>query len=340
MACRNERKCALAVENALGLGRARSEAAFAGKAFAMSLDLGDLASVYSFSEALMQKFPRIDILINNAGFNNVGSTKASRPTAQGLEDSFGSMHVGHFALTELLLQRNINGAEGVTVVNVASGMHHLCLLTELVHILVGEQGIGEEPCLPTRFLETGFVETGKPDFLALPSLHNALPESAAEIFYWNQVVGDMRYNRAKLANVLHAAELPKRHPGLSAYSVDLGFVVTNVTGWLRQLQEPIFGVLPPLQSLGLVRTGEPHGIRPILLAACAPNAKQWMIEQSIPPLINGGLVDPAGDAEEPFVIERTWEELLGVSNRAPNRTALASALHDATAKVLASIKPR
>lgn len=60
------------------------------------LDLADLSSVHAFAES----FPEpIDVLINNAGI----SIPPLRRTVDGFESQFGTNHLGHFALTNLLL---------------------------------------------------------------------------------------------------------------------------------------------------------------------------------------------------------------------------------------------
>lgn len=67
-----------------------------GGAEARPLDLADLDSVRAFADAWRDP---IDVLINNAG---VMAVPLSR-TAQGFELQFGTNHLGHFALTNLLL---------------------------------------------------------------------------------------------------------------------------------------------------------------------------------------------------------------------------------------------
>jgi NAD(P)-dependent dehydrogenase (short-subunit alcohol dehydrogenase family) len=75
------------------------------------LDLADLASVRAFAAATHED---VDVLINNAGVMNV----PLQHTADGFEMQIGTNHLGHFALTNLLLPRIKD-----RVVTVASGAH-------------------------------------------------------------------------------------------------------------------------------------------------------------------------------------------------------------------------
>lgn len=84
----------------------------------MPLDLADLGSVRAFAEAARAAYPRIDILCNNAGIMAI----PRRTTADGFEMQFGTNHLGHFALTGLLLDR-ILAAPGARVVTVSSNAH-------------------------------------------------------------------------------------------------------------------------------------------------------------------------------------------------------------------------
>ncbi|HEX5567387.1 MAG TPA: oxidoreductase [Streptomyces sp.] len=82
------------------------------------LDLAGLASVRSFAAELPGD--RLDLLVNNAGLMAVPYSR----TADGFETQFGVNHLGHFALTGLLLDRLL-ATPGARVVTVSSLAHAL-----------------------------------------------------------------------------------------------------------------------------------------------------------------------------------------------------------------------
>jgi NAD(P)-dependent dehydrogenase (short-subunit alcohol dehydrogenase family) len=84
----------------------------------LALDLADLDSVRRAAELVAREYDGVHLLINNAG---VMATPAGR-TAQGFELQFGVNHLGHFALTALLLPL-IPNAPGARVINVSSSGH-------------------------------------------------------------------------------------------------------------------------------------------------------------------------------------------------------------------------
>lgn len=70
----------------------------------MELDLASVASVRRFAEAFRERFPRLDVLVLNAGV--AGSMTGSEGfglTADGFEEMIGTNFLGHFYLTTLLL---------------------------------------------------------------------------------------------------------------------------------------------------------------------------------------------------------------------------------------------
>jgi NAD(P)-dependent dehydrogenase (short-subunit alcohol dehydrogenase family) len=85
-----------------------------------ALDLSSLESVRSAAAELRASHPRIDLLINNAGVMYT----PKQTTADGFELQFGTNHLGHFALTGLLLDRLLP-VPGSRVVTVSSNGHRI-----------------------------------------------------------------------------------------------------------------------------------------------------------------------------------------------------------------------
>ncbi len=81
----------------------------------MKLDLSSLASVREFATDFQAKYEQLDILFNNAGV----MAPPRQETADGFELQMGTNHLGHFALTGLLLDRLLK-TSGSRVVNVTS----------------------------------------------------------------------------------------------------------------------------------------------------------------------------------------------------------------------------
>lgn len=84
----------------------------------MELDLASLESVRSFAKAFKEKFSKLDLLINNAGVMIPPYSK----TKDGFELQFGTNHLGHFALTGLLIDL-LKSTQDSRIVNVASTAH-------------------------------------------------------------------------------------------------------------------------------------------------------------------------------------------------------------------------
>ncbi|SCK39986.1 NADP-dependent 3-hydroxy acid dehydrogenase YdfG [Streptomyces sp. WMMB 322] len=111
LACRSEQRGAAALDRLLSqVPEARAELRL--------LDLADLASVREFADAL--PYRRLDLLVNNGGLMAVPYGR----TTDGFETHLGVNHLGHFALTGLLLDR-LAAAPRARVVTVASMAHFL-----------------------------------------------------------------------------------------------------------------------------------------------------------------------------------------------------------------------
>jgi NAD(P)-dependent dehydrogenase (short-subunit alcohol dehydrogenase family) len=111
MAVRNQEKAAAAVDDI------RSGAPDAALEL-VALDLASQASVRAAAEQIMAAHKNIDLLINNAGVMGIPEAK----TADGFEMQFGVDHLGHWALTGLLLPALLR-TRGARIVTVTSTAH-------------------------------------------------------------------------------------------------------------------------------------------------------------------------------------------------------------------------
>ena len=124
LACRNLRAAELAAEQIRSShSRIGARGAIAGGVSSpvdvrvAELDLSSLSSVRSFADAWQGP---LDLLVNNAG---VMTPRTWRGTPDGFELQFGTNHLGHFALTGLLLSA-LQLATSPRVVTVSSLAHH------------------------------------------------------------------------------------------------------------------------------------------------------------------------------------------------------------------------
>ncbi len=112
LGCRNEAKGRAA------LNRLQRESPGA-SAEVVELDMASLASIRAFAAAFLGRGIALDLLINNAG---VMALPKRELTEDGFERQFGTNHLGHFALTGLLLPALL-AAPAPRVVTVASLAH-------------------------------------------------------------------------------------------------------------------------------------------------------------------------------------------------------------------------
>src|SRR5207244_12268201 len=111
MTCRNLKQCNISVT-------AMKSALPTAKLDLMELDLASLKSIHALAETFKRQYDRLDVLINNAG--TVGAARGV--TADGFESQFGINHLGHFALTGLLLEVLLKTPSS-RIVTVSSRMH-------------------------------------------------------------------------------------------------------------------------------------------------------------------------------------------------------------------------
>ncbi|MEM6544196.1 MAG: oxidoreductase [Pseudomonadota bacterium] len=108
LACRNAEKANAAMANLKGsLPNAKLDF--------IELDLIDRASIRRFAESFKGRYPKLDLLVNNAGVMGPDYTI----TANDLELQFDANHIGHFLLTSLLIE-SLDQEFETRIVNVSS----------------------------------------------------------------------------------------------------------------------------------------------------------------------------------------------------------------------------
>jgi len=88
--------------------------------FLLPLDLASLDSVRACAETFLARDEPLHVLVNNAGVAGMSGL-----TADGFELHFGTNHIGHYALTQLLLPRMTGSGPDARVVTVASDGHRM-----------------------------------------------------------------------------------------------------------------------------------------------------------------------------------------------------------------------
>jgi NAD(P)-dependent dehydrogenase (short-subunit alcohol dehydrogenase family) len=111
LACRNREK---AVEASRSIARDHPGATLE----IVPLDLADLASIREAARRVRERVDSIDLLINNAGLMGIPRSQ----TSDGFEMQLGTNHLGHFALTGLLLEKLLASPDS-RVVTVTSATH-------------------------------------------------------------------------------------------------------------------------------------------------------------------------------------------------------------------------
>ena len=112
LACRNHDKAATAAKEV-------TRRTWNDDVHVVALDLADLESVATAADDILSRWPRLDVLVNNAG----GTWSARQATAQGFEYTFGVNHLGHFSLTNRLLAR-LEASAPARIINLTSVGHH------------------------------------------------------------------------------------------------------------------------------------------------------------------------------------------------------------------------
>lgn len=91
-----------------------------GKVQTAFMDLGDLKSIYDFTNIMLSELDTLDILINNAGIMACPETRIG----EAWEAQFGINHMGHFALTNALMPL-LKKTPGARVISLSSTAHKI-----------------------------------------------------------------------------------------------------------------------------------------------------------------------------------------------------------------------
>ncbi len=201
----------------------------------MALDLGSLASVRSAATSILDGHPVIDILVNNAGVMGI----PYRTTTDGFEMQFGVNHLGHFALTALLLPALLRSDRGRIVSVTSSGR------------LQGTTVDPKDPTMEARYdpwRSYGRAKLANLQFAV--ELDRRLTATGAPV---RALAADPGFSHTDLQ-----ANSAREHRGLSQR-----FFETTV-GWVGS--RPAKGALPQLRAATdpSVRGGELYGLRFVL----------------------------------------------------------------------------
>jgi NAD(P)-dependent dehydrogenase (short-subunit alcohol dehydrogenase family) len=164
------------------------------------LDLMSQESIRNTASEVSQTTSTLDIIVNNAGI----MTPKLQHTAEGIEAQFGSNHIGHFLLTNLLMPQLLAAAKSNQ-----AGATRVVNLTSLGHRLS-----------PVRFHDYNFE--GK----EIPDEENP-PANLPPMFHGTDgqpYNGFIAYGQGKTANILFSVGLNERvqGKGIVSYAVHPG----------------------------------------------------------------------------------------------------------------------
>jgi NAD(P)-dependent dehydrogenase (short-subunit alcohol dehydrogenase family) len=177
LACRSKEKGEAAAEDVGGV-------------FIGAMDLGSLESVKEFAKIFLEKYDRLDALVNNAGIMACPYGK----TKDGFELQFGSNHLAHFYL-----------------------------MRSLTPILLKT---AEKTGKPSRFVALSSCAAAETSMsTAIPQIY-----FDDLMFEEREYVEGTAYSQSKLANYLHAMEAAKKYPAakLISTAVHPGWVYSNL----------------------------------------------------------------------------------------------------------------
>eukprot|EP00980_Cylindrotheca_fusiformis_P021325 scaffold8212_cov93-Cylindrotheca_fusiformis.AAC.5 len=201
-------------------------------------DLSDFQSIRNAVDFMTTqlKIDNVHVLINNAGLILGTQTKSKK---DGYEMMMQANHLGHFLLTNLLLDRNILLKEGSRIVNLTSALFQFAINNK-------ENGGFD--------FEDMFCENGHRKYTMFgPFLHFFgfcicfdTCSLKALLMLTIIVVTSMylgQYSQTKLANILFTKELVRRYPKIVSYAVHPGIVETNIASnmnWYLRIPAKMF----------------------------------------------------------------------------------------------------
>lgn len=242
----------------------------------VDMDLASLDSVRAAALKLRAELPRLDILMLNAGIMAVppGLTK------DGFEIQFGTNHVGHFLLTQLLMP--------------------------VLERTAAMEGSDVRIVVVSSYGHTAYAPAKGIDFDSLRSADKYTPSDANHPNAKTENLGPYgRYGQSKLANVLFALSLTKRHPKITSMSLHPGVVSTGLLPGATATP-PLIRVIGGLvQRLGLLTTVE-EGVKCQLWCAVGEGVKRGTFYMPIG--VTGGEHKKWGKDEELAEKLWTWSE--------------------------------
>ena len=155
---------------------------------------------------------------------------------------------------------------------------------------------------PERFLPTNFLSTGIRS-----------PNDAAAYF------------QCKLANVLHATQIPRHHPHATSIAIDLGWVGTKIQPWMQTQLSPT--------SLGLMRSAN-VGVLPMINAILSTDDELLDGLSEGRKLRDGGIIMNTLGRTEEALTYGFWKETAHANLTREKMVEVADKLWDESVKIL------
>ncbi|KAG8659170.1 short-chain dehydrogenase TIC 32, chloroplastic isoform X3 [Manihot esculenta] len=252
----------------------------------MQLDLSSMTSVRKFASEYISSGLPLNILINNAGV-----MARFMLSQDNIEMQFATNHVGHFLLTDLLLETMKRTAresnqEG-RIVNVSSEGHRFAYREGIRFDKINDES-GYH--FGSTFLENC------PSMLLDDSEHR------------HKYISFSAYGQSKLANILHASELSRRLKedgvNISANSLHPGAIPTN----LMRYHSIVNGIASFIGKFVLKNVQQ--GAATTCYVALHPQVKGITGEY----FMDSNLASPNSQAKDAELAKKLWDFSLGLTN--------------------------